>query len=86
MEAEAKDRWMPADSPAAYAHNIFQQSASANPFSPINAEVLGGEERLVAFRAAVVGAISSRVAAEARWQEGRGVRSPYTMLHVLATV
>jgi hypothetical protein len=85
VEAEGKERWYASDSPDAYARGMVRQGSS-NPCSPVNADVVGGEERLAELEAAVVEAIVSRVTAEGRWEAGKGVRSPYTVLHVLAAL
>jgi hypothetical protein len=85
VEREDKERWYGADSPAAYARSMLAQGAS-NPVTPLNAAVVGGDQRLAQLEAAVVEAIVSRVTAEGRWEAGKGVRSPYTVLHVLAAL
>ena len=85
VQTERKERWYQAKSPVAYAEAMYEQGVGNNPFSPITAEVMGVQQRLT-FRAAVMEAIMDAVEAEGRWVEGRGVRSPHTVLNVQAFV
>lgn len=85
VQTERKERWYQAESPVAYAEAMYQQGVGNNPFSPITADVM--ERQLwLTFHAAVLDAIVDAVEAEGRWVEGRGVRSPYTVLNVQAFV
>jgi hypothetical protein len=81
VDEERKERWHKAGSPQEYAEKMWIMSSTSNPFNPVDETVLPAPA-LAALRAEATAEIA-RGAAE-RFEEGRGVRSPYTVLHVLA--
>jgi hypothetical protein len=81
VDEERQERWHKAGSPQEYAEKMWLFSATGNPHNPVDETVLP-PPALAALRAEVV-AVIARGAAE-RFEEGRGVMSPCTLLHVLA--
>ncbi|KAF8065888.1 hypothetical protein HT031_002949 [Scenedesmus sp. PABB004] len=81
VREEPKERVYAAASPAEYAQRMVALGAGANPFCPVDETVLP-PEALAALRADALAEIAAGAAA--RFVPGAGVRSPYTVLHVLA--
>lgn len=81
VREEPKTRYTPAASPGDYAQKMWAVSAGSNPFCPVDESVLP-PAALAALREEAIAEIERGAAA--RFEAGRGVASPYTVLHVLA--
>lgn len=88
MDIEHKVRWNAAPKGLqAYAEALCVRSFGNNPFSPITESSFpGGAEKLAEFKAHCIRAIVEAITSQGRFSEGRGVQSPYTVLHVVAHV